>query len=87
MTDSQHLWMGIWSDDGTVWLPKKDHPKRSQAKSFAVQEMDAVYIDVRVRTRWMVRDDDGGECGFDVCYVVCNPGDDGAFECWEITHK
>lgn len=80
--------MGIWSDDGTVWLPKALYPKRSEAKMFAVREWPASYIDVRCRTRWMRHAPDAPEAAYseyEHYYVMCSKDDEGAFECWEIT--
>lgn len=77
--------MGIWSDDGTVWLPKRLYPTRNDAKRFAVAEMFHTWIETRVRTRWMR--DRAGEPGVEADYSfwLCSPDDEGAFECWEIT--
>lgn len=75
--------MGIWSDDGIVWLPKELFPTRNDAKRFAVAEMDHEWIEVRVRTKWMkrVRLSLLDEYGY---YLLASPGEEGAFECWEI---
>lgn len=82
--DQKHdpLDMGIWSEDGIVWLPKRLFPTRNDAKRFAVAEMEHHWIDVRVRTKWMKHApvsplDDYG-------YHLAEPGEEGAFECWEI---
>lgn len=80
--DLAPLDMGIWSEDGTVWLPKQLFPTRNDAKRFAVAEMDHCWIDVRVRTKWMKHAptsplDDYG-------YHFAEPGEPGAFECWEV---
>ena len=75
--------MGIWSDDGTVWLPKELYPKRTEAKMFAVEHLSHSYIDVRVRSRWM-RCEPNPEIE-DMPYEVSSPDAEGAFECWEIT--
>ena len=74
--------MGIWSDDGTVWLSKASCSTRSSAKMFAVEHLGHVFIEVRVRTRWMREVEDGQ---WDLNYQVCDPKDEDAFECWEIT--
>lgn len=76
------LEMGIYADDGTVWLPKEFHPERNGAKMWAVDNLDLVYLDIRVRTRWMVFSPEWA--GDDQPYHVCGKDHIGAFECWEI---
>ena len=80
--DMSCLDMGIWSDDGTVWLPKRLYPTRSLAKKFAVEFMGAHWLDVRCRTSWMAMDAEHDESGW---YIKALPGvHPGAFECWEL---
>lgn len=75
--------MGIWSSDGDrVWLPKALFPTRNDAKRFAVENCEASWIDVRVRTRWMVSAPHGPLDDFP--YHLTDADDEGAFECWEI---
>ena len=74
--------MGIWSDDGTVWLPKALYPTRSHAKKFAVENFSATYIDVRVRTRWVRYEPSAPP---EIAYEICAANAPDAFECWEIT--
>ena len=45
--------MGIWSEDGEVWLAKEHYPKRSQAIMFAMKHFGCGFIEVRCRSRWM----------------------------------
>lgn len=79
----ENLNMGIWSDDGTVWLPKQLFPLRSGAKMFAVDYLGHAYIETRVRTRWMVFSPEYP--GDEQPYHVCAKDHIGAFECWEVT--
>jgi hypothetical protein len=77
-----NLDMGIWSDDGTIWLPKELYPTRGSAKMFAV-EQGADFLEVRVRTCWMYENPEPDIV--DMPYQTTNPDRPGAFECWEIT--
>ena len=74
--------MGIWSDDGTVWLPKALYPTRTEAKMFAVENCSATYIDVRVRSRFMRYEVTAPS---ELAYEMCAPNAPDAFECWEVT--
>ena len=78
--DLAGLDMGVWTNDG-VWLPKAFCATRNEAKMWAVAHMEAVYLDVRVRTVWMVEDDEHFERGW---YIKCLPDAEGAIECWDI---
>lgn len=81
-SDLAYLDMGIWADDGRVWLPKALYPKRTAAKKFAVAECGQTYIDVRVKTVFMR---DAASSAFDEYpYVTCEADEPGAFEVWEI---
>jgi len=73
--------MGIWSDDGIVWLPKQNFPTRNDAKRFAVNEMGHAWVEVRVRTCWMKPDPESSEG----LYARSGQGEAGAFECWEVS--
>lgn len=74
--------MGIWADDGRIWLPKQLYTTRNDAKQFAVEEAGATWIDVRVRSRWMKY---APTSAFDdTPYFVTEDRDPEGFECWEI---
>jgi hypothetical protein len=81
--DMSRLDMGIWSDDGTIWLPKALYPTRSEAKMWYAEQMTCDYIDVRCRTRWMRVEPDPDYR--DMPYVISEKDAEGAFECWELT--
>jgi hypothetical protein len=74
--------LGIRSDDGTCWLPKAIYSTRSEAKMFAVEYLDSIYIEVRVRTRWMRQEPENDP---EMEFEVCDRDHPNAFECWEIT--
>jgi len=74
--------MGIWADDGTIWLPKALYPTCNDAKRWAVANCGVLWIDVRCRTSWMVYDSE--EAGEETPYIKCLPEVEGAFACWEI---
>ena len=82
MNAPANLDMGIWSDDNSlVWLPKELYPARNDAKRFAVAELEAVWVEIRVRTAWMCPDEAFLHEGL---YVKCLPDHPEAIECWEI---
>lgn len=77
--------MGIWADDGTVWLPKALYPARTDAKKWAVENCGVMWIDVRCRTVWMVFDPEAED--EERPYVRVLPDvwtESEPFECWEI---
>lgn len=76
--------MGIWWNDGEkVWLPKAFYATRNDAKRFAVAECYSHWIDVRVRTVWVLEVPD--ELWPDeFLYRRSDKNTPGVFECWEI---
>ena len=76
--------MGIWAEDGTtVWLPRDLYPSRNQAKLFAVEHCEAVYIDVRVRARHMAISP-GVDWMVDDWWVECERDTPGAMPVWRV---
>ncbi len=75
--------MGIWSSSGDwVALPKAFFPARNDAKRFAVENCEAAWIDIRVKTTWMKDVAKSAFCDFP--YVFSERDDPEAFECWLV---
>lgn len=78
--------MGIWWNDGErIWLPKEFCETRNDAKRFAVAECYSEWINIRVRTVWIVETPDplwAGEYHYRRASHLDPPTN--TIECWEI---
>lgn len=83
--------MGVWADEGErVWLPKEHHPTRTDARRFAMSEMECGFMEVKVLSRWMryapyVATDEGRQpIWLDDLWTECSKDEPNAFPVWRI---
>jgi hypothetical protein len=82
--------MGVWSEDGEVWLPREHYPKRSDAIRWAVDQWVCRWIDVRCLSRWMryepllARNFDGEVVWEEDRWFECARDFPGAFPVWRL---
>lgn len=82
--------MGVWSDDGDpVWLPREHYPTRTEARYFAMRELDAMFMEVKVLSRWMRYDPHIAgtreePLWWDDLWVECDRSEPNAFPVWRV---
>lgn len=83
--------MGIWSEDGEIWLPRSRYPKRSAAIQFAMREWSVTFTEVSCWARWMryepftAHNLDGSVAWTEDRWYECGRDEPGAFPVWRLS--
>lgn len=87
--------MGVWSEDGVIWVTREHYPTRWDAIKFGMEHLETYCLpDVRCRSRYMRYQphvvppfewDGRKDPGYtDDEWYECAPDADGAFRVWRL---